>query len=165
MLDLGFIRSPPPRDIYGLTGSSCWSKRESLIEAAPSTAAERESLVTVSSGRICFGHLRSEVELDLRSWVLLRLENNLLGGTIPSSIKNCSSLQSLISLDTDSGEATSLDIVGHERILLSISSLIAVSAAAAIVIGVIAITVLHLRVRATTASRSALPIALSGGMV
>ena len=42
MLDLGFIRSPPPRDIYGLTGSSCWSKRESLIEAAPSTAAERE---------------------------------------------------------------------------------------------------------------------------
>lgn len=29
------------------------------------------SLVTVSPGRICFGHLRSEVELDLRSWVLL----------------------------------------------------------------------------------------------
>ena len=89
----------------------------------------------------------------------------MLGGTIPSSIKNCSSLQSLISFDTDSGEATPLDVVGHERILLSISSLIAVSAAAAIVIGVIAIMVLYLRVRATTASRSVLPIALSGGMI
>ncbi|KAF3498026.1 hypothetical protein DY000_02056383 [Brassica cretica] len=65
--------------------------------------------------------------------------------------------------DPDSGEATPLGAVGHKRILLSISSLIAISAAAAIVVGVIAITVLNLRVRATTVSRSAVPIAFSGG--
>ncbi|KAJ4895992.1 Leucine-rich repeat protein kinase family protein [Raphanus sativus] len=63
----------------------------------------------------------------------------------------------------DSGEATPLGAVGHKRILLSISSLIAISAAAAIVVGVIAITVLNLRVRATTVSRSAVPITFSGG--
>ncbi|XP_019102385.1 PREDICTED: probable LRR receptor-like serine/threonine-protein kinase IRK isoform X2 [Camelina sativa] len=52
---------------------------------------------------------------------------------------------------------------GHKRILLSISSLIAISAAAAIVVGVIAITVLNLRVRASTVSRSAVPLTFSGG--
>ncbi|ESQ44446.1 hypothetical protein EUTSA_v10005773mg [Eutrema salsugineum] len=52
---------------------------------------------------------------------------------------------------------------GHKRILLSISSLIAISAAAAIVVGVIAITVLNLRVRSTTVSRSAVPLTFSGG--
>lgn len=67
--------------------------------------------------------------------------------------------------DPDSGEgvATPLGAAGHKRILLSISSLIAISAAAAIVVGVIAITVLNLRVRATTVSRSAVPITFSGG--
>ncbi|KAJ0246833.1 LRR receptor-like serine/threonine-protein kinase IRK [Hirschfeldia incana] len=65
--------------------------------------------------------------------------------------------------DPDSGEATPLGATGHKRILLSISSLIAISAAAAIVVGVIAITVLNLRVRATTVSRSAVPITFSGG--
>ncbi|CAH8360464.1 unnamed protein product [Eruca vesicaria subsp. sativa] len=66
--------------------------------------------------------------------------------------------------DPDSGESTTpLGAAGHKRILLSISSLIAISAAAAIVVGVIAITVLNLRVRATTVSRSAVPITFSGG--
>ncbi|KAG2258126.1 hypothetical protein Bca52824_077420 [Brassica carinata] len=65
--------------------------------------------------------------------------------------------------DPDSGEVASPLGAGHKRILLSISSLIAISAAAAIVVGVIAITVLNLRVRATTVSRSAVPITFSGG--
>lgn len=53
-------------------------------------------------------------------------------------------------------------IVGHKRIILSISALIAIGAAAFIVVGVIAITVLNLRVRSST-SRSAAALALSGG--
>lgn len=51
---------------------------------------------------------------------------------------------------------------GHKKIILSISALIAIGAAAVIVVGVIAITVLNLRVRSST-SHSAPAITLSGG--
>ncbi|XP_050385077.1 probable LRR receptor-like serine/threonine-protein kinase IRK [Argentina anserina] len=51
---------------------------------------------------------------------------------------------------------------GHKRIILSISALIAIGAAAFIVIGVIAITVLNLRVRTST-SRPPAAITFSGG--
>lgn len=50
----------------------------------------------------------------------------------------------------------------HKRILLSVSALIAIGAAAFIVIGIIFITVLNLRVRSSM-SRSAAAIPLSGG--
>ncbi|XP_058207384.1 probable LRR receptor-like serine/threonine-protein kinase IRK [Rhododendron vialii] len=52
--------------------------------------------------------------------------------------------------------------LAHKKSILSISALIAIGAAAVIVIGVIAITVLNLRVRSST-SRSAVPLVLSGG--
>nr|XP_043631780.1 probable LRR receptor-like serine/threonine-protein kinase IRK [Erigeron canadensis] len=52
--------------------------------------------------------------------------------------------------------------LGHKKILLSISALIAIGAAAVIVIGIIFITVLNLRVRSTM-SRSAAAVPLSGG--
>lgn len=52
--------------------------------------------------------------------------------------------------------------LGHKRILLSISALIAIGAAAVIVIGIIFITVLNLRVRSSM-SRSAAAVPLSGG--
>ncbi|CAN1297558.1 Probable LRR receptor-like serine/threonine-protein kinase IRK [Linum perenne] len=52
--------------------------------------------------------------------------------------------------------------LGHKRIILSVSSLIAIGAAALIVVGVIAITVLNLRVQATT-SRSAAALTFSAG--
>ncbi|KAI5670375.1 hypothetical protein M9H77_10739 [Catharanthus roseus] len=51
---------------------------------------------------------------------------------------------------------------GHEKKILSISALIAIGAAAVIVVGVIAITVLNLRVRSST-SRSAIALTFSGG--
>nr|QAS62423.1 interleukin-1 receptor-associated kinase 1 [Sedum alfredii] len=51
---------------------------------------------------------------------------------------------------------------GHKKTILSISALVAIGAAAVIVVGVIAISVLNLQVR-TSASRSAAPIVLSGG--
>ncbi|KAI4306961.1 hypothetical protein L6164_030196 [Bauhinia variegata] len=54
------------------------------------------------------------------------------------------------------------NVVGHKRIILSISALIAIGAAAVIVIGVIAITVLNLRVRSAT-SRSAAALTFSAG--
>ncbi|XP_061349966.1 leucine-rich repeat receptor-like protein kinase PXC2 [Gastrolobium bilobum] len=50
----------------------------------------------------------------------------------------------------------------HHRIILSISALIAIGAAAFIAIGVVAITVLNMRVRSSMA-RSAAPFAFSGG--
>ncbi|KAE8724300.1 Leucine-rich repeat receptor-like protein kinase PXC2 [Hibiscus syriacus] len=52
--------------------------------------------------------------------------------------------------------------VGHKRIVLSISALIAIGAAAFIVVGVIAITVLNLRVKSST-PRSAAPLTFSAG--
>ncbi|KAM0023644.1 putative protein kinase RLK-Pelle-LRR-VII-1 family [Helianthus debilis subsp. tardiflorus] len=52
--------------------------------------------------------------------------------------------------------------LGHKKILLSISALIAIGAAAVIIIGIIFITVLNLRVRSTM-SRSAAAVPLSGG--
>ncbi|KAK4348676.1 hypothetical protein RND71_031431 [Anisodus tanguticus] len=58
---------------------------------------------------------------------------------------------------TDSIPGTIPPILGHEKKILSISALIAISAAAIIVVGVIAITVLNLRVRSAT-SRSAAPL-------
>ncbi|CAN6565276.1 unnamed protein product [Malus baccata var. baccata] len=64
------------------------------------------------------------------------------------------------SSDSPTGEISSN--LGHRRILLSISSLIAIAAAAVIVIGVIAITVLNLRVRSPT-TQSAPALAFSGG--
>ncbi|XP_022743224.1 probable LRR receptor-like serine/threonine-protein kinase IRK [Durio zibethinus] len=52
--------------------------------------------------------------------------------------------------------------VGHKRIILSISALIAIGAAAVIIVGVVAITVLNLSVRSST-SRSAAALTLSAG--
>ncbi|GMH15447.1 hypothetical protein Nepgr_017288 [Nepenthes gracilis] len=54
------------------------------------------------------------------------------------------------------------NVITHKKIILSISALIAISAAAVIVIGVVSITVLNLRVRAY-GSRSAAALASSGG--
>ncbi|KAH7514757.1 hypothetical protein FEM48_Zijuj11G0124400 [Ziziphus jujuba var. spinosa] len=51
---------------------------------------------------------------------------------------------------------------GHKKIILSISALIAIGAAAFIVLGVVAVTLLNIRVRSSM-SRSAAPLALSGG--
>ncbi|KAK8516927.1 hypothetical protein V6N12_032127 [Hibiscus sabdariffa] len=51
---------------------------------------------------------------------------------------------------------------GHKRIVLSISALIAIGAAAFIVVGIIAITVLNLSVNTST-SRSAAPLTFSAG--
>ncbi|KAI3809198.1 hypothetical protein L1987_25168 [Smallanthus sonchifolius] len=53
-------------------------------------------------------------------------------------------------------------ILGHKKVILSISALIAIGAAAVIVVGIIFITVLNLRVRSTM-SRSAASVPLSGG--
>ncbi|XP_009789234.1 uncharacterized protein LOC107821487 [Nicotiana tabacum] len=63
---------------------------------------------------------------------------------------------------TESIPGTIPPTFGHEKKILSISALIAISAAAVIVVGVIAITVLNLRVRAAT-SRSTAALTFSGG--
>ncbi|KAJ1429813.1 Protein kinase-like domain superfamily [Sesbania bispinosa] len=63
---------------------------------------------------------------------------------------------------TDSGSGSLPPTLGHKRIILSISALIAIGAAAVIVIGVIGITVLNLRVRSSTA-RSAAALTFSAG--
>ncbi|KAF7147522.1 hypothetical protein RHSIM_Rhsim03G0152400 [Rhododendron simsii] len=63
---------------------------------------------------------------------------------------------------TDSPPGSIPQNFAHKKSILSISALIAIGAAAVIVIGVIAITVLNLRVRSST-SRSAVPLVLSGG--
>ncbi|KAM7499451.1 hypothetical protein LguiA_023865 [Lonicera macranthoides] len=53
---------------------------------------------------------------------------------------------------------------GHKKIILSISALIAIGAAAVIIIGIIAVTVLNLRVRSSSASHSGTAgFTLSGG--
>ncbi|MED6112816.1 hypothetical protein PIB30_065158 [Stylosanthes scabra] len=62
----------------------------------------------------------------------------------------------------DTGSGTLPQTMGHKRIILSISALIAIGAAAVIVVGVIGITVLNLRVRAT-ASRSPAHLTFSAG--
>ncbi|CAM8913548.1 unnamed protein product [Rhodiola kirilowii] len=62
----------------------------------------------------------------------------------------------------DPVSGSSPSTLGHKKTILSISALVAIGAAAVIVVGVIAITVLNLQVR-TSASRSAAPIVLSGG--
>ncbi|CAL1392704.1 unnamed protein product [Linum trigynum] len=53
--------------------------------------------------------------------------------------------------------------LGHKRIILSISALVAIGAAALIVVGVIAVTVLNLRVQATSRSATALTAFSAGG--
>ncbi|KAA8533970.1 hypothetical protein F0562_031487 [Nyssa sinensis] len=53
--------------------------------------------------------------------------------------------------------------LGHKKIILSISALIAIGAAAVIVIGVIAITVLNFRVRSSTSHSAAAALTFSGG--
>ncbi|KAK3014929.1 hypothetical protein RJ639_009945 [Escallonia herrerae] len=63
---------------------------------------------------------------------------------------------------TDSTPGSIAPSLGHKKIILSISVLIAIGAAAVIIIGVIAITVLNLRVRSLT-SPSAAALTLSGG--
>ncbi|KAH7672520.1 Non-specific serine/threonine protein kinase protein [Dioscorea alata] len=59
--------------------------------------------------------------------------------------------------------ALSPENLAHKKIILSISALIAIGAAALIALGVITITVLNLRVRSTSASRSAAALTLSDG--
>ncbi|GFY82038.1 leucine-rich repeat protein kinase family protein [Actinidia rufa] len=70
-----------------------------------------------------------------------------------------------IVLNPNSSDSTPGSIpqsLGHKKIILSISALVAIGAAAVIVIGVIAITVLNLRVRSST-PRSAAALPFSGG--
>ncbi|KAK4480659.1 hypothetical protein RD792_013737 [Penstemon davidsonii] len=62
----------------------------------------------------------------------------------------------------DTAQGTIPQSFGRGKKILSISALIAIGAAAAIVIGVIAITVLNLRVRGST-SRDAIALTFSGG--
>ncbi|KAL9312784.1 hypothetical protein ACSQ67_018236 [Phaseolus vulgaris] len=63
---------------------------------------------------------------------------------------------------TDASPGALPQNLGHKRIILSISALIAIGAAAVIVIGVISITVLNLRVRSST-SRDAGALTFSAG--
>lgn len=63
---------------------------------------------------------------------------------------------------TDTGPGSLPSNLGHKRIILSISALIAIGAAAVIVIGVISITVLNLRVRSST-SRDPAALTFSAG--
>ncbi|KAF3636639.1 Leucine-rich repeat receptor-like protein kinase PXC2 [Capsicum annuum] len=63
---------------------------------------------------------------------------------------------------TDSMPGAIPPTLGHQKKILSISALIAISAAAIIVVGVISITVLNLRVRSAT-SHSAAALRFSGG--
>ncbi|KAG5031660.1 hypothetical protein AAZX31_06G135800 [Glycine max] len=63
---------------------------------------------------------------------------------------------------TDTGPGSLPPNLGHKRIILSISALIAIGAAAVIVIGVISITVLNLRVRSST-PRDAAALTFSAG--
>ncbi|CAL9187787.1 unnamed protein product [Musa hybrid cultivar] len=64
--------------------------------------------------------------------------------------------------DSSSNPVLSPSNLGHKKIILSISALIAIGAAAVIALGVITITVLNLRVRSST-SNSAAGLALSDG--
>ncbi|XP_008792235.3 probable LRR receptor-like serine/threonine-protein kinase IRK [Phoenix dactylifera] len=63
--------------------------------------------------------------------------------------------------DHSSDSAFSPGSLRHKKIILSISTLIAIGAAAVIALGVITITVLNIRVRSSAASQSAAPLALS----
>lgn len=63
---------------------------------------------------------------------------------------------------SDSSPGSIPQSFGHEKKILSISALIAIGAAAMIVVGVIAVTVLNLRVRSSP-SRSAVALTFSGG--
>ncbi|KAJ0985416.1 hypothetical protein J5N97_003772 [Dioscorea zingiberensis] len=65
------------------------------------------------------------------------------------------------SSNASSDPALSPENLAHKKIILSISALIAIGAAALIALGVITITVLNLRVRAASASQSAAALTLS----
>ncbi|KAJ8552896.1 hypothetical protein K7X08_020289 [Anisodus acutangulus] len=64
---------------------------------------------------------------------------------------------------TDSTPSIVPQSIRHEKKILSISALIAIGAAAVIVVGVIAITVLNIRVRSTTSCSAAAVLTFSGG--
>ncbi|CAN4097585.1 unnamed protein product [Withania somnifera] len=64
---------------------------------------------------------------------------------------------------TDSTPRTVPQSIRHEKKILSISALIAIGAAAAIFVGVIAITVLNIRVRSVTSRSAAAALTFSGG--
>ncbi|XP_016454851.1 uncharacterized protein LOC107779027 [Nicotiana tabacum] len=64
---------------------------------------------------------------------------------------------------TDSNPSTVPQSFRHEKKILSISALIAIGAAAVIFVGVIAITVLNIRVRSTTSRSAAAALTFSGG--
>ncbi|KAF3783935.1 putative LRR receptor-like serine/threonine-protein kinase [Nymphaea thermarum] len=55
-----------------------------------------------------------------------------------------------VSSSPASGTTTATSAIRHKKIILSISTLVAISAAAAIILGVIAVTVLNLRVRSSS---------------
>ncbi|MQL85804.1 hypothetical protein Taro_018317 [Colocasia esculenta] len=65
--------------------------------------------------------------------------------------------------DPSSTGPASTTTLRHKKIILSISALVAIAAAALIALGVVAITVLNLRVRSSAGSHSAAALALSDG--
>ncbi|GFY82050.1 leucine-rich repeat protein kinase family protein [Actinidia rufa] len=116
---------------------------------------------------------------------IVNLSFNKFTGTLPKQLANLVGLLSFnishnqlqvnktcptvlpkpIVLNPNSSDSTPGSIpqsLGHKKIILSISALVAIGAAAVIVIGVIAITVLNLRVRSST-PRSAAALPFSGG--
>ncbi|KAL0317005.1 UNVERIFIED_CONTAM: putative LRR receptor-like serine/threonine-protein kinase IRK [Sesamum angustifolium] len=167
--------------------SLCLAHNE-ITGSFPASLAKLSNLQIVD---LCFNKLTGTLPKQLANLVRLQsfnISHNQLEGELPaggffntispSSVsgnpslcgaavnRSCPTvLPKPIVLNPNSSDATPGTVpqtFGHGKKILSISALIAIGAAAAIVIGVIAITVLNLRVRSSM-SRSAVALTFSGG--
>ncbi|KAK4385238.1 putative LRR receptor-like serine/threonine-protein kinase IRK [Sesamum angolense] len=167
--------------------SLCLAHNE-ITGSVPASLAKLSNLQIVD---LCFNKLTGTLPKQLANLVHLQsfnISHNQLEGELPaggffntispSSVwgnpslcgaavnRSCPTvLPKPIVLNPNSSDATPGTVpqtFGRGKKILSISALIAIGAAAAIVIGVIAITVLNLRVRSSM-SRSAVALTFSGG--
>lgn len=136
-------------------------------ELSGSLPKELTNLSNLSSFNVSYNHLQGELPVGGFFNTISSSSvtgNSLLCGSVVNH--SCPSVhpKPIVLNPNSSGSNSSVSSQYHRhKIILSISALIAIGAAASIAVGVVAITVLNMRVRSAMEQRLATPFAFSGG--
>ncbi|XP_019186309.1 PREDICTED: probable LRR receptor-like serine/threonine-protein kinase IRK [Ipomoea nil] len=155
-----------PAEIAGLTGLQILDL--SLNNFSGSLPKELTNLTHLITFNVSHNHLEGELPVgdffNTIPFSAVTGNPSLCGSVFNHSCPAVHQKPIVLNPNSDDSAHTSLSPLGHKRIVLSISSLIAIGAAVLIVLGVITVTILNnFHVRSSVWGQSAAPVAFSGG--
>lgn len=138
----------------------------SMNELSGSLPKELTNLSRLVSFNVSHNHLQGELPVggffDTISPSSISGNPSLCGSVVNRSCPAVHPKPLVLNPNSSSSSPTNSSSSNHHKIILSISALIAIGAAAFIALGVIAVSVLNIHVRSSM-SRSAAPLTLAGG--